>query len=51
MKISVLYFEGCPNHAPTVKRARSLVAQYGLDAEVEEIEVTTPDDVERLRFL
>lgn len=51
MKISVLFFEGCPNHAPTVERARSLVVRHGLDAEVEEIEVSNLDDVERLRFL
>jgi copper chaperone CopZ len=51
VKISVLYFKGCPNHAPTVERLRSLVARHGLEAEIEELEVTSPDDVERLRFL
>lgn len=50
-KVSVLFFQGCPNHRPTVEMARVVVGELGLDAEVEEIEVTTPDDVERLRFL
>jgi len=50
-KVSVLYFAGCPNHRPTAERVRSIVAERGLDAEVEEVELTTPDDAERLRFL
>ena len=51
MKIQVLYFEGCPNHLPTVDLARHVVAELGLDAEVEEVEVTSGDDAARLRFL
>jgi copper chaperone CopZ len=31
--------------------ARAVVSELGLDAEIEETEVTSPDDVERLRFL
>lgn len=50
MKISILYFDGCPNHPPVVEMARRLVADYGLNAEVEEVEVAS-DDVVRLRFL
>jgi len=51
MKISVLYFEGCPNHAPAVERVRSFVTEQGLNVTVEEREVTSHDDVARLRFL
>ncbi len=51
MKVAVLYFEGCPNHAPTVERVRRLVSTHNLDSEVEELEVVGPDDVRRLRFL
>ncbi len=51
MRIQVLYFEGCPNHLPTVDLARHVVAELGLDAEVEEVEVTSGDDAVGLRFL
>lgn len=50
MKISILYFDGCPNHPPVVEMARRLVAEHSLNADIEEVEVA-PDDVVRLRFL
>ncbi len=50
-KITVLFFQGCPNHRPTVEMVRAIVSELGLDAEIEEVEVTSPSDVERLRFL
>lgn len=50
MKISVLYFEGCPNHRPVVDMIRRLVAEHDLDASIEECEVA-PGDEARLRFL
>ena len=51
MNIQVLYFEGCPNHEPTVALVREVVAGLDLSAQVQEIEVTTQTDAERLRFL
>lgn len=51
MRISILYFQGCPNHPPTAKMVRQAVAESGLDARVEEVELTTLDDAQRLRFL
>ncbi len=50
MKISILYFEGCPNHRPVVDMARRLVIEHGLDASIEEREVA-PGEEARLRFL
>lgn len=50
-KISILFFQGCPNHRPTVDAAWAVVSELGLDAEIEEVDVTSPDDVEGLRFL
>jgi copper chaperone CopZ len=50
-KVSILYFEGCPNHRPTVDLVGALIRDLGLDAVVEEVELTSPDEVERLRFL
>ena len=51
MKIQVLYFQGCPNHMPTVDLARQVIAEIGLDAEIEEVEVASGDDAAQLRFL
>ena len=51
MNIQVFYFEGCPNHGPTVALVREVVANLDLNAHVEEIQVTTQADAERLRFL
>jgi mercuric ion transport protein len=49
--VDVLYFEGCPNHQRTVELARDVVAELGVDAAVEELEVKTLEDAVRLRFL
>ncbi len=51
MHIQVLYFEGCPNHAPTVSLVREVITQLGLTTNIEEVEVTGPNDAERQRFL
>lgn len=51
MKVEVLYFEGCPNHEPAVRLAREVLAELGQNATVEEVEITSPEDAERLRFL
>jgi len=51
MRIEILYFEGCPNHTPTVDLVKRVIADLGVPATIEEVEVTSPDDVERLHFL
>ncbi len=51
MTIEVLYFEGCPHLEPTLSLAHEVLGELGLDTEVREVEVRTPEDAERLRFL
>lgn len=51
MRIEILYFEGCPNHMPTVERVKRTVANLGVQAQIEEVEVASPEQVEQLRFL
>ena len=51
MKIRVLYFEGCPNHEPTVERLRQIVDETGIEADIEIVEVRGPDEATELRFL
>ena len=49
--VEVLFFEGCPNHEPTLQLARAAVADLCVSAEVREVEVESPEDAETLRFL
>lgn len=51
MKIEVLYFEGCPNHAPTVERVRQTLQSEHETADVREVEVRTQEEAESLGFL
>ncbi len=51
VNIQVLYFQGCPNHVPTVALVREVVSELGLKADIEEIEVTSPEEAHRRRFL
>jgi hypothetical protein len=50
MKIEVLYFEGCPNHAPALDRLKAVLRQAGLAIEVSEIEVSDESAAETLQF-
>ena len=51
MKVQVLYFEGCPNHPPATELVRQVIAEMRVDASIEELEVTSQEQVEQLRFL
>jgi mercuric ion transport protein len=51
MKVEVLYFEGCPNHAPTVKRVREELQCQGLPKVIREVEVRTQAEAEALSFI
>jgi copper chaperone CopZ len=50
VQVRVLYFEGCPNHPPTIERVRSVADRLGVDLNLQEIEVTAEDDPYRLGF-
>jgi hypothetical protein len=50
VKVELLWFPGCPNWRETDGRLRAALALAGSDAEVVLVEVTTPEDAERLRF-
>ena len=51
MTIEVLYFEGCPNHEPTMQLVREVVDSLSLSLEVREVEISEFDDVKALRFI
>ena len=49
--IEVLFFDGCPNHEPTMNLAREVLSELGLEAEIREVPVETPEDAETHRFV
>ena len=51
MRIKLLYFDGCPSYEHALRNLREAIAEEALDLSVELINVTSPDEVERLRFL
>ncbi len=51
MKVEVLYFEGCPNHAPATELVREALRKEGKRADVLEVEVHTPEQAQSLGFL
>lgn len=46
MKVELFYFEGCPNHGPTVQRVKEILKEEGVAAEV--IEVNVPNQATAL---
>lgn len=51
MKVEVLYFEGCPNHAPALEMVRRVLDRENIDAEVRSIVVPDENTAGSLRFL
>jgi hypothetical protein len=51
LTVEILFFEGCPNHQPTLELAREVIADLGVSAEVREVAVETPEHAETLRFV
>ncbi len=49
-KITVFYFEGCPNYDPTVTLIQRVLDELRIEAVVESVEVRGSDDAQRLRF-
>ncbi len=49
-KVTIFFFDGCPNYEPTVELIRQVLAELDVDAVVESVEVKGSDDAERLRF-
>ena len=51
MRVEILYFEGCPNHQPTVELVRQSIDECGVSAQLEEVEVRDDTHARQLRFL
>jgi hypothetical protein len=50
MKIEILYFDGCPTYERATKTLQRVLAEEGMEAEVELIVVNTDEEARRLRF-
>jgi hypothetical protein len=51
MLIEILTFQGCPNADSTQERVRHALEVEAAAAEISQIEVATPEEAQRLRFL
>ena len=49
-KVTIFYFEGCPNYDSTTNLIREVLQEVGVNAVVESVEVRGSDDANRLRF-
>lgn len=51
MKIEVLYFEGCPNHVPTLQILREALDSLGHQDPIHEVEISSQAEAEAIRFM
>ena len=50
MKVEILYFDGCPTYEAATKTLCAVLAEEGLEAEVQLVAVNSDDEAGRLRF-
>jgi hypothetical protein len=50
MKVEVLYFDGCPTYKVVTEALQTVLAEEGIEAEVELVAVNSDDEAQRLRF-
>ena len=49
--VELLCFKGCPNHEAARERVKQVAAEARVELDLRLVEVTSPEDAERLRFL
>lgn len=49
-KIEFLFWQGCPSHPQALQRLQDVMAGLGVRMPIEQIEVKTEEDAERLSF-
>jgi hypothetical protein len=50
MKIEILHFDGCPTNRVTDNTSRQVLAEEGLEADIELVAVNSDEEARRLRF-
>ncbi len=51
LRVTFLYWEGCPSHGEALARLRQAIQDEGVEASVEVVRVDTEEDAQRLRFV
>ena len=51
MTVEILYFDGCPHHRATADLVREVVGSLGVEAEIRQVRVETPEEALRKRFV
>ncbi|MGP0565491.1 MULTISPECIES: DF family (seleno)protein [unclassified Nitrospina] len=51
MKIELLYFADCPNHEPALAMLQQVVAEEGVQADIQSIDITSQKMAQTMRFL
>lgn len=51
MKIELLYFDGCPSDQQALQNLKEVIAEDRLDATVELVKVSSPEEADARRFL
>ncbi len=51
MRVTFLYWEGCPSHEEALARLRRVLEEEGVEASVEVVRVDTEDDARRWKFV
>lgn len=51
VNVKFLYYEECPSHEVALDRLRQVLAEEGIQAEIEIIKVETDEQAQRLRFI
>ncbi len=50
VRVQLLYFDGCPSYGVAVERLRQVLADWGIDNDLELVRVDTEHDARTLRF-
>ena len=50
MKVEVLYFNGCPTYETATKTLRAILAEKGLESDIELVAVDCDEEAQRLKF-
>jgi hypothetical protein len=50
MKVEILHFDGCPTYRATENTLKQVLAEKGIEAEVELVAVNSDEEARRLRF-
>ena len=50
MKVEILYFDGCPTYRAAKETLGGVLAEQGIEAEVELVAVNIDQEAQRLRF-